>query len=108
MWLVRDGDVLAAVEVPTGSRVGAGGLLGRTGIDGVMLLRPCRNVHTFGMQFAIDVAFCDRDSVVVRTCTLRPWRISPFVWRARMCSRPRPARSTAGDCGWATGSSSAA
>jgi uncharacterized membrane protein (UPF0127 family) len=81
-WLVRDAAVLAAVEVPRGSRGRARGLLGRDGIEGVMLLRPCRNVHTFRMRFAIDVAFCDRDDVVLRTTTLPPGRISPFVWRA--------------------------
>jgi uncharacterized membrane protein (UPF0127 family) len=81
-WLVRDGDVLAAVEVPVGRRGRARGLLGRDGIDGAMLLRPCRNVHTFRMRFPIDVAFCDRDDVVLRTSTLRPGRVSPLVWRA--------------------------
>lgn len=82
MWLVRDGQVLAAAEEPTGARGRARGLLGRDGIDGVLVLRPCRNVHTFGMRFAIDVAFCDREAVVLRTCTLRSRRISPLVMRA--------------------------
>lgn len=82
MWLVRDGQVLAAAEEPSGSRGRARGLLGRDGIDGVMVLRPCRNVHTFGMRFPIDVAFCDRDGSVLRTCTLAPRRISPLVLRA--------------------------
>jgi uncharacterized membrane protein (UPF0127 family) len=81
-WLVRDAEVLAAVEVPAGTRGRARGLLGRDGIEGVMLLRPCRHVHTFRMRFAIDVAFCDRDDVVVRTVTLPPGRVSPLVWRA--------------------------
>jgi uncharacterized membrane protein (UPF0127 family) len=81
-WLVRDAEVLAAVEVPVGRGGRARGLLGREGVDGVMLLRPCRNVHTFGMRFAIDVAFCDRDDVVLRTVTLVPWRVSPLVWRS--------------------------
>jgi uncharacterized membrane protein (UPF0127 family) len=81
-WLVRNAAVLAAVEVPTGAHGRARGLLGRDGIDGVMLLRPCRNVHTFRMRFAIDVAFCDRDDVVLRTTRLPPGRISPIVWRA--------------------------
>ena len=43
------------------------GLLGRDGIDGAMLLRPARSVHSVGMRFPIDVAFCDQDLVVVRT-----------------------------------------
>ena len=82
LWLVRDAEVLAAIEMPAGTRGRARGLLGRDGFDGVMLLRPCRNVHTIRMRFAIDVAFCDRSDVVVRTVTLRPNRISPFVWRS--------------------------
>jgi len=47
-----------------------------------MVLRPCRNVHTFGMRFPIDVCFCDRDGIVLRSETLRPRRVSTFVWRA--------------------------
>ena len=82
MWLVRDGQVLAAAEEPSGVRGRTRGLLGRDGIDGVLVLRPCRNVHTFGMRFAIDVAFCDREGVVLRTATLAPRRISPFVMRS--------------------------
>ena len=84
MWLVRDGQVLAAAEEPSGVGGRTRGLLGRDGIDGVMVLRPCRNVHTFGMRFAIDVAFCDRDGVVLRTATLAPRRISPIVMRSAM------------------------
>ena len=44
--------------------------------EGAFVLRPCRQVHTVGMRFAIDVAFCDRDGVVRRTATLRPGRVS--------------------------------
>ena len=82
MWLVRDGDVLATVEVCAGVRARTKGLLGRREIDGALLLRPCRSVHTIGMRVAIDVAFCDATGSVLRTCTLRPWRLSPVVPRA--------------------------
>ena len=82
LWLVRDGEVLAAVETPPGARGRIRGLLGRDGIDGAMVLRPCRHVHTFGMQFAIDVAFCAADGTVLRTRTLAPRRLSPYVRRA--------------------------
>ena len=34
------------------------GLLGRHGIDGVMAFPGINAVHTIGMRFAIDVAFC--------------------------------------------------
>jgi hypothetical protein len=41
-----------------------------------MVLPRTRSVHTFGMRFAIDVAICDKDMVVVGVTRLRPWRIS--------------------------------
>ena len=82
MWLVRDGEVLATAEVAADARARRRGLLGRDAIDGVLVLRPCRHVHTFRMRFAIDVAFCRADGVVLRISSLRPWRLSPLVWRA--------------------------
>ena len=82
MWLVRDGAVLASAEAAVGRRGRRRGLLGRPGIDGALVLRPARQVHTVGMRFAIDVAFCDRDGTVVRTTTLRPGRVSRPVVRA--------------------------
>jgi uncharacterized membrane protein (UPF0127 family) len=82
MWLVRDGEVLATAEVAADARARRRGLLGRDEIDGVLVLRPCRHVHTFRMRFAIDVAFCDVNGLVLRTCTLPPGRMSPVVWRA--------------------------
>ena len=74
-WLLRDGEVLAAIEVAETMRERSRGLLGREGIDGALLLRPARSVHTVGMRFAIDVAMCDRELVVVRTACLRPFRL---------------------------------
>src|SRR5437763_14270147 len=81
-WLVREGDVLATVEVSDGPIRRARGLLGRDGIEGGLVLRPCRQVHTIGMRFPIDVAFCDRHGVVLRTATVAPWRVTRVVWRA--------------------------
>ena len=82
-WLVRDGDVLAAVEVAEsfGSRLK--GLLGRDGLDGALLLRPARSVHTVGMRFAIDVAFCDASMRVLATRTMRPYRMTVPRWKAK-------------------------
>ena len=81
-WLVRDGEVLAAVEVAETARARRRGLMHRDGFDGALVLRPCRNVHTVGMKFPIDIAFCDGDGTVLRTTTLAPWRISPVVRRS--------------------------
>ena len=82
MWLVRDDEVLAAAEIAADARARRRGLLGRDAVDGVLVLRPCRHVHTFRMRFAIDVAFCDVNGVVLRTCSLAPGRLSPVVLRA--------------------------
>ena len=74
-WLLRDGDVLAAAEVASSISSRLRGLLGRDGLDGALVLRPARSVHTIGMRFAIDVAFCDRDLRVLSVCTMRPHRM---------------------------------
>ena len=74
-WLLRDDEVLATLEVADGFGSRLRGLLGRDGIDGVLLLRPARSVHTLGMRFPIDVAYCTEDLVVLRTVTMRRHRI---------------------------------
>jgi uncharacterized membrane protein (UPF0127 family) len=51
---------VAPVTVPGSSLERSHGLLGRDSVEGALLLRPAFVVHTFGMRFPIDVAFCDR------------------------------------------------
>ena len=75
-WLMRDEKVLAALEVAESFRARSRGLLGRDGFEGALLIRPAHQVHSFGMRFPIDVAFCTKDLVVVRTLSLRPGRIT--------------------------------
>ncbi len=75
-WLLRDGEVLASIEVAGDRRARARGLLGRPGFAGALLLEGTRSVHSFGMQFPIDVALCDRDLVVRRTVRLVPGRLT--------------------------------
>jgi uncharacterized membrane protein (UPF0127 family) len=81
-WLLRDGEVLATLEVADRPRARLRGLRGRDGIEGAMLLRPAKAIHTLGMHFPIDVAFCDRDLVVLKTATVRPARLARPVLRA--------------------------
>ena len=83
-WLLRDGEVLASLEVAESRRARARGLLGRDGVDGALLLRPCRSVHTLGMRFPIDVAFCDDGLRVLRIVTMPRHRLSRLVWRSRV------------------------
>lgn len=41
-------------------------------------------MHTFGMRYAIDVCFCDRDWTVLHvTGTMAPRRVTRWVPRAR-------------------------
>ena len=82
-WLLRDGEVLASLEVAGSRRARSRGLLGRDGVDGALLLRPCRSVHTVGMRFPIDVAFCDDELQVLRVVTMPRYRLSRLVWRSR-------------------------
>jgi uncharacterized membrane protein (UPF0127 family) len=82
-WLLRDGDVLAAAEVADGWSLRAKGLLGRNGYEGAMVLPHARSVHTVGMRFPIDVAFCDRDLVVLAIARVRPMRVALPRMRCR-------------------------
>lgn len=48
-----------------------------------MLLTPARSVHSMGMRFPIDVAWCDGNLIVVRVARLRQHRITRPVVHAR-------------------------
>lgn len=82
-WLLRDGEVLASLEVAADRRARRKGLLGRDGIEGVLLLDPAKSVHSFGMRFPIDVAWCDRDLTVLRVARLDRNRMTRPVLGAR-------------------------
>ena len=82
-WLLRDGKVLASLEIPDSHGLRARGLVGRDGIEGAMLFRRCRSVHSIGMRFELDVAFLDADDVVIRTLRLPRRRVTLPVWKAR-------------------------
>jgi uncharacterized protein len=66
------------------------GLLGRDGLEpghGMLFVRgrfePFMCMHMFFMRFAIDIVFLDRRDTVVRIShALKPWRVSPVVFRA--------------------------
>ena len=81
-WLLRDGEVLASLEVAATRSARRKGLLGRDGIEGAMLLQPARSVHSLGMRFPLDVAWCDRELRVVRVAQLAPHRLTRSVLRA--------------------------
>jgi uncharacterized membrane protein (UPF0127 family) len=80
---VRDDRVLASAEVAVGRLAKARGLLGRSGIEGALVLEGRHSVHSFRMAFDLDVAFLQRDGTVIKTLRLRRNRVTLPVWHAR-------------------------
>jgi uncharacterized membrane protein (UPF0127 family) len=77
--------VAHSVEVADRGPARSRGLLGRKTLsEGQgMWIVPCEAVHTFGMQFAIDLVFLDRRNVVRKVrSSVPPWRLSGCL-RAR-------------------------
>jgi uncharacterized membrane protein (UPF0127 family) len=80
------------------------GLLGRKGLaEGEGLwITPCESVHTFFMQFPIDLVYVDRNNKVRKVCdSVRPWRISVCLSAHSILELPsgaiRSSRTQAGD-----------
>lgn len=80
---MRDGEVLASLEVADTRSSRRRGLLGRDSLDGALLLEPARSVHTLGMRFAIDVAWLDGDLTVLRMTRVPRNRLTRPVLRGR-------------------------
>ena len=60
------------------------GLIGRSSLDpGSGLALRSKQVHTFGMQIPIDAVYISRRGNVLKTATLGPGSVGPFVPRAR-------------------------
>ena len=74
----------AAVAETPGSR--RRGLLGTDSLrdgEGILIL-PCRQVHTFGMRYPIDVVFVDKSWTVRRVSKhVKPGRLSAIVLSSR-------------------------
>lgn len=55
------------LEIACTTRARLRGLFGRPGFDGVLLLVPCHDVHTFGMKRPLDIAFVAGNGTVVES-----------------------------------------
>lgn len=68
------------------------GLLGTSRGDkraGLVLLTPCSSIHTFGMAYAIDVAFVSAEGVVVGSLrAVAPWRVESALGARHVLERP--------------------
>jgi uncharacterized protein len=64
------------------------GLMGKRELaaDAGLCLRPCSSIHMFFMRISVDAVFVDKDGVVVRIYpSLRPWRVTRVVRKAKAC-----------------------
>jgi hypothetical protein len=77
--LTRQAEIAGHAEIADRGERRRKGLLGRTGLaagEGLWIV-PCEAVHTFGMQFPIDLVYLDRKSRVIKTRSdVRPGRLS--------------------------------
>jgi uncharacterized membrane protein (UPF0127 family) len=102
---VTRGTVLATrLEVADSGPKRNKGLLGRKGLaEGEGLwITPCESVHTFFMQFPIDLVYLDRKYRIRKVChSVRPWRISVCLSAHSILELPagtiRNSRTEAGD-----------
>lgn len=78
-WLVAKEHVLASAEIADSFSERLRGVLGRSSLDGVLVLSPAKSVHTIGVRFPLDVAYCrrtaDGDLRVIDIVAMAPNRI---------------------------------
>jgi uncharacterized membrane protein (UPF0127 family) len=80
------------------------GLLGRKGLavgEGLWI-SPCESVHTFGMQFSIDLVYIDREHRIRKLRSdVPPWRVSACLIAHSVIELPsgtiRASQSQTGD-----------
>ena len=93
--LVHRDRVVCECEVARERSARRRGLLGRDGLDGALALPGVRSVHTFGMRFAIDAVFYDRDGRVTKVARrVKPWVGLAFGGRGAKGVLELPAGST--------------
>src|ERR1700722_15192964 len=77
--LTRQNVLAASVEVADSGPKRSKGLLGRKGLapGGGLWIVPCESVHTFWMQFPIDLVYLDRKKRIKKLRSdVPPWRLS--------------------------------
>ena len=75
----NDGRVIQKVSKTSNFLERMRGLLGKPPLkenEGLLIV-PCSSVHTFGMSYAIDLVFLDKQLTIVKTVSaLKPWRMA--------------------------------
>ena len=77
--VTRQAELARRAEIAGNGAKRTKGLLGRKGLaagEGMWIV-PCEAIHTFGMQFAIDLVYIDKNHCVKKVrSNVPPWRIS--------------------------------
>jgi uncharacterized membrane protein (UPF0127 family) len=73
--LTRDGRPLLNIRIAKTFTSRLRGLLGHCspGPGEALLIKPCRSIHTFGMNYTIDVVFLDEAGRVLMQKTVKPF-----------------------------------
>ncbi len=77
--VTRQVQLASSVEVAASGGKRSKGLLGRKGLapGEALWIVPCEAVHTFGMQFALDLVYLDRRHRIRKIRrNVPPWRLS--------------------------------
>ena len=74
-WLVAQGRVLASATVADTRAQRRRGLLGQKDPEFAMVLPNCKWIHTIGMKCALDIAYLDDESRVMKVQRLNPMRL---------------------------------
>jgi len=73
--LLVDGAPKTEISVADTHISRAVGLMGSSFPQPPLWIDKASSVHSFGMRFAIDVAFVDRFGTVIDVVSMKPWRI---------------------------------
>lgn len=89
----KNGPLQMSLVIAASFKARARGLLGTNASWGndnrVLLLVRCRSVHTFGMRYALDIAFADKQGVVLRSeRSVKPRRMLYCAQAAFVLERP--------------------
>lgn len=82
-WLVAQGRVLASATVAESRNERRRGLIGQNDPQFALVLPRCNWIHTFGVRCALDVAYLDDKSQVVKLQRVAPMRLALPVRQAR-------------------------
>jgi hypothetical protein len=102
--VTRSTELASNAEVAKSGGKRSKGLLGRKGLmagEGMWIL-PCEAIHTFFMQFAIDLVYLDRRNRIKKVVSnVPPWRLSACLSAHSVLELPsgtvHNSQSSAGD-----------